>query len=190
MDGNNGMNFDPMTGQPLNNAQPVQPAQPVYAQPAQPVYAQPVYAQPVYAQPQPQVNVNVQAPAYQAAPKKEVVFPGREIVGLVFGIFACISGVIALFTAFPVYGWFIGGFNGILGIIYAIVAKSQWGKIKKEATSYTGKIKTGNGFATAGLIMSILGIVFGVIVAIVLIVLMIAGVGVGILSEFADQLNI
>ena len=187
MDGNNGMNFDPMTGQPLNNAQPVQPAQPVYAQPVQPVYAQPVYAQPVYAQPQPQVNVNVAAPAYQQAPQKTVVFPGREIVGLLFGIGALFSGLIALFTWVPIYGWIGGGINAVFGIVYAIVAKVQWGKIKKEATSYTGKIKAGNGMATAGLIMSILGIVGAIIVGIIMIILAALGLGAGILQEIANN---
>ncbi|MBR6095285.1 MAG: hypothetical protein IKP92_09735 [Lachnospiraceae bacterium] len=177
MDGNNGMNFDPVTGQPLNAAQPG--VQPVYAQPV----VQPVYAQPVYAQPQPQVNVNVQAPAYQQAPQKTVVFPGREIVGLLFGIGSLISGLVALLTWFPVYGWIGGGINAVFGIVYAIVAKSQWAKVKKEATSYTGKIKAGNGMATAGLIMSILGIVTAIIVGIILVVI----VGLGAVGSLGSS---
>jgi hypothetical protein len=186
MDGNNGMNFDPVTGQPLNNVQPAaQPAvQPVYVQPV----AQPVYAQPVYAQPQPQVNVNVQAPAYQQAPQKTVVFPGREIVGLLFGIGALFSGFFALLTFFPIYGWIGGGINAVFGIVYAIVAKSQWAKIKKEATSYTGKIKAGNGMATAGLIMCILGIVGAIIVGIIMIILAALGIGAGLLQDLESYL--
>ncbi len=80
-------NFDPITGQPINNevpAAPVQPQdtvqpqapvqQPVYTQPApmqQPVYAQPAPAQqPVYAQPAP-----AEQPVYaQPAPMQQPVY--------------------------------------------------------------------------------------------------------------------
>ena len=201
MDGNVQMNFDPMTGEPLNPAaapvaaepvaaepavaepvatepvaaepiaaEPVtQPApQPVYTEPApQPVYAQPVYtqpaAQPVYVQP-----VYVQQPAPQPAATNEVVL---------------INGICGLAIVIPIYGWIFGGICAVSGIIYAIVAKSQWGTIKKNATSYTSKIKTGNGLATAGLIISILAIVIGIIVLILFILVAALGVGGSILDS-------
>ena len=40
----------------------------------------------------------------------------------------------------------------------------MWGTIKKNATSYTGKIKTGNGLATAGLIIGLFFMPWGMIV--------------------------
>lgn len=260
MDGNNGMNFDPMTGEPLKPAaepvaeavaepvteviaepvaeaveavaepvaeavaepvaeavvepvteavvepvaaEPVpapQPApEPVYTQPAeQPVvYAQPaeqpvVYTQPaeqpvVYTQPAAQPvyvqPVYVQQPAPQAAPAGEVVYPGREIVGLLFGIGSLISGICGLFTIVPFYGWIFGGITAVFGIIYAIVAKVQWSTIKKNATSFTGKIKAGNGMATAGLILSIIGIVGGIIVGVIVILAAAGIVGAGLLDS-------
>ena len=188
MDGNGGMNFDPMTGQPLNGAAPapeVAPApQPVYQQPVyqQPVYtqpAQPVYVQPVYTQPAP-----APAPATD-----QVVYPGKEIIGLVFGIFSLFHALIGLYTLVPVYGWIAGGANAVLGIVYAIVAKSMWGTIKKNATSYTGKIKTGNGLATAGLIIGIISIVGAVLIAVVVIVLAIVGGGASYFSQIMNSMN-
>ena len=174
---------EPVAAEPVT--QPVtQPApQPVYTEPApQPVYAQPVYtqpaAQPVYVQP-----VYVQQPAPQPAATNEVVYPGKEIVGLVFGIFSLINGICGLAIVIPIYGWIFGGICAVSGIIYAIVAKSQWGTIKKNATSYTNKIKTGNGLATAGLIISILAIVIGIIVLILFILVAALGVGGSILDS-------
>ncbi len=192
MDGN--MNFDPMTGQPLNNPAPqpeVQPppvytqpqpqpvyTQPVYTQPQpQPVYTQPVYTQPVYTQP-----VYTQAPVQ----KDPVVFPGKEIVAVVFGGFSLFHSLIgAGFSWFPFYGWFIGGFNAVFGLICAIVAKANAGKVKKEATSYTGKVKAAGGLSTAGLILSILGILEVIISVIVVIIFMVIIGGAGI----SDILN-
>ena len=174
---------EPVAAEPVT--QPVtQPApQPVYTEPApQPVYAQPVYtqpaAQPVYVQP-----VYVQQPAPQPAATNEVVYPGKEIVGLVFGIFSLINGICGLAIVIPIYGWIFGGICAVSGIIYAIVAKSQWGTIKKNATSYSSKIKTGNGLATAGLIISILAIVIGIIVLILFILVAALGVGGSILDS-------
>ena len=191
MDGNGGMNFDPMTGQPLNaepapqmnfdpmTGQPlnnVAPApQPVYTQPApQPVYVQPVYTQPVYTQP-------VQNVA-------EVKYPGKEIIGLVFGIFALIHGLIGLYTIVPVYGWIAGGINAVMAIIFAIVAKSMWGTIKKNATSYSGKIKAGNGMATAGLILAIIGIVGAIIIAVIAIIIVAVGGGASFLTQYLNNM--
>ena len=185
---------EPVATEPVTAAEPVaaepvtqpvtQPApQPVYTEPApQPVYAQPVYtqpaAQPVYVQP-----VYVQQPAPQPAATNEVVYPGKEIVGLVFGIFSLINGICGLAIVIPIYGWIFGGICAVSGIIYAIVAKSQWGTIKKNATSYSSKIKTGNGLATAGLIISILAIVIGIIVLILFILVAALGVGGSILDS-------
>ena len=171
---------EPVAAEPVA-AEPV--TQPVYSEPApQPVYAQPVYtqpaAQPVYVQP-----VYVQQPAPQPAATNEVVYPGKEIVGLVFGIFSLINGICGLAIVIPIYGWIFGGICAVSGIIYAIVAKSQWGTIKKNATSYSSKIKTGNGLATAGLIISILAIVIGIIVLILFILVAALGVGGSILDS-------
>ena len=197
MDGNVQMNFDPMTGEPLKPAAEPEAAEPVVAEPVaaepvtQPVYSepapQPVYAQPVYTQPAAQPvyvqPVYVQQPAPQPAATNEVVYPGKEIVGLVFGIFSLINGICGLAIVIPIYGWIFGGICAVSGIIYAIVAKSQWGTIKKNATSYSSKIKTGNGLATAGLIISILAIVIGIIVLILFILVAALGVGGSILDS-------
>ena len=138
--------------------------------PVQQPTAQPVH--PVYQQPAP-----------QPAATNEVVYPGKEIVGLVFGIFSLINGICGLAIVIPIYGWIFGGICAVSGIIYAIVAKSQWGTIKKNATSYSSKIKTGNGLATAGLIISILAIVIGIIVLILFILVAALGVGGSILDS-------
>ena len=185
MDGNGGMNFDPMTGQPLNGAAPapeVAPApQPVYQQPVyqQPVYQQPVYVQPVYQQPAP-----APAPATD-----QVVYPGKEIIGLVFGIFSLFHALIGLYTLVPVYGWIAGGANAVLGIVYAIVAKSMWGTIKKNATSYTGKIKTGNGLATAGLIIGIISIAGAIVIAVAAVIIVAVGGGASYLTQMMSSYN-
>ena len=115
--------------------------------------------------------------------KNEVVYPGKEIVGLVFGIFSLINGICGLAIVIPFYGWIGGAICAVSGIIYAIVAKSQWGTIKKNATSYTNKIKTGNGLATAGLIISIIAIVIGIIVLILFVLLAALGIGGTILDS-------
>lgn len=203
MDGNGGMNFDPMTGEPLNKAAAVPgaapapeavtpaPEQSVYTQPApQPVYQQPVYAQPV--QPvyvQPVYTQPVQQPVYTQEPENKVVYPGKEIIGLVFGVFSLIHGLVGLYTLFPVYGWIAGGINAVLAIIYAIVAKSMWGTIKKNATSFTGKIKAGNGMATAGLVLAIVSIVGAIIIGVIFIVIIAVGGGASVLSSYMSNLN-
>ena len=102
---------------------------------------------------------------------------------MVFGIFSLINGICGLAIVIPIYGWIFGGICAVSGIIYAIVAQSQWGTIKKNATSYSSKIKTGNGLATAGLIISILAIVIGIIVLILFILVAALGVGGSILDS-------
>ena len=116
-----------------------------------------------------------------------MAYPGREIVGLVFGISALISGIFALLTAwFPIYGWIFGGICAVCGIIDVIVTKVQWGTIKKNTTSYSNKIKKGNGMATAGLILSILSIV-GVIISVVVVIVIVAAVGASDISSILSS---
>ena len=131
---------EPAAAEPVT--QPVtQPApQPVYTEPApQPVYAQPVYtqpaAQPVYVQP-----VYVQQPAPQPAATNEVVYPGKEIVGLVFGIFSVINGICGLAIVIPIYGWIFGGICAVSGIIYALLLPPGTpGLCGQRTTDGTGK---------------------------------------------------
>jgi len=70
---------------------------------------------------------------------------GMAIAGLVFGILALIQCCSLLF--------------GILGIVFSCIAKSQ---IKKQPG-----ILTGDGMATAGLVMSIVGMVINIILLVV-----------------------
>ena len=123
----------------------------------------------------------------------EVVYPGKEVVGLLFGIAALVSGIFALLTTWlPVYGWIFGGICAVCTIIDVIVTKVQWGTIKKNATSFTSKIKNGNGMATAGLIMAIISIVIliiSVIVCIVILAAVGAGAGMGAFDDIFDALG-
>ena len=131
-------------------AQP-QPAQPVYQQPQyqqpQPQYQQPVYqapayqqpvavAQPVYAQP---VYTQPVVVAQQPAPAKRG--NGPATAGLVFGILTLVfCWIPALFYGFA-----------LLGLIFSIV-----GVAKRNAP--------GKGKAIAGLILSVIGLIAGIII--------------------------
>lgn len=128
----------PVVAAPAPAAQPVQP---VYQQPAvqpvQPVYqpvAQPV--QPVYQQPVYQQPVYQQAPA---APVKRG--NGPATAGLVFGILTM------------VFCWIPGIFWGfaLFGLIFSII-----GVAKRNAS--------GKGKAIAGLILTVLGLIFGIVI--------------------------
>lgn len=128
----------PVVAVPAPAAQPVQP---VYQQPAvqpvQPVYqpvAQPV--QPVYQQPVYQQPVYQQAPA---APVKRG--NGPATAGLVFGILTM------------VFCWIPGIFWGfaLFGLIFSII-----GVAKRNAS--------GKGKAIAGLILTVLGLIFGIVI--------------------------
>ena len=134
----------PVVAAPVAAAAPApaaQPVQPVYQQPAvqpvQPVYqpvAQPV--QPVYQQPVYQQPVYQQAPA---APVKRG--NGPATAGLVFGILTM------------VFCWIPGIFWGfaLFGLIFSII-----GVAKRNAS--------GKGKAIAGLILTVLGLIFGIVI--------------------------
>lgn len=131
----------PVVAAPVAAAAPApaaQPVQPVYQQPAvQPVYqpvAQPV--QPVYQQPVYHQPVYQQAPA---APVKRG--NGPATAGLVFGILTM------------VFCWIPGIFWGfaLFGLIFSII-----GVAKRNAS--------GKGKAIAGLILTVLGLIFGIVI--------------------------
>ena len=146
----------PAPQQPM--AQPVaqsQQAQPVYQQPAyqqaQPQYQQPQYQQPQYQTPAYQQPVAIAQPVYaqpvytqpvvvaQAAPAKRG--NGPATAGLVFGILTLVfCWIPALFYGFA-----------LLGLIFSIV-----GICKKNAP--------GKGKAISGLILSVLGLIAGIII--------------------------
>ncbi|MBR0437486.1 MAG: zinc-ribbon domain-containing protein [Clostridia bacterium] len=130
--------------------EPVQPveepaAQPVYEQPAQPVYQQPVYQQP-------------EAPVYQEPVVKSN--PAAEALStpiLIFGIlgiaFACIPYI------------------NFMGIIFSAIANGKVKAFLAEGGVLAGKAKVGSTLAKVGMI---LGIIFTIIFAIVIIGLIIA----------------
>lgn len=128
--------------------------QPVYQQPQyqQPAYQQPAYQQPVYQAPAYQQPVAVAQPVYaqpvytqpvvvaqQPAPAKRG--NGPATAGLVFGILTLVfCWIPALFYGFA-----------LLGLIFSIV-----GVAKRNAP--------GKGKAIAGLILSVLGLIAGIII--------------------------
>ena len=129
--------------------QPV-PVQPVYQQPA---YQQPSYQQPSYQQPASQQQVQPVQPAYQqpvytqpvtvapvaAAPAKRS--NGAATAGLVFGILTLV------FCLIPFLFW---GF-ALFGLIFSII-----GVAKRNVS--------GKGKAIAGLILTVVGLIIGIIV--------------------------
>lgn len=127
----------PVAAAPVAAAAPApaaQPVQPVYQQPA----VQPVYqpVQPVYQQPVYQQPVYQQSPA---APVKRG--NGPATAGLVFGILTM------------VFCWIPGIFWGfaLFGLIFSII-----GVAKRNAS--------GKGKAIAGLILTVLGLIFGIVI--------------------------
>ena len=140
----------PQPVQPVYQQPQAQPVQPVYqqpqAQPVQPVYQQPVYqpqaqpVQPVYQQPVYQQPA--QQPVYQQVAQAPAKRPnGPATAGLVFGILTFV------FCGIPFLFWGLG----LFGLIFSIV-----GLAKKNAK--------GKGKAIAGLILTVLGIIIGIII--------------------------
>ena len=144
----------PVAAAPVVAAAPApaaQPVQPVYqqpqAQPVQPVYQQqqPVYQQPVAQPVQPVYQPVYQQPVYQqaasnpATPAKRA--NGAATTGLVFGILTLV------FCGIPFLFW---GF-ALFGLIFSIV-----GLAKRNAS--------GKGKAIAGLILTVIGFVAGIII--------------------------
>ncbi|MDY6338661.1 MAG: zinc-ribbon domain-containing protein [Saccharofermentans sp.] len=131
---------------------PAQPVQSIYHQPTyqQPTYQQPAYqpVQPLYQQPVYQAQPIYQQPVYQqvqpTTPKKRVRVNGAATAGLVLGI---VTFTTCWFMWFII---FVPLFFGFLGLIFSIV-----GLARKNAS--------GKGRAVAGLILSILGIIFALL---------------------------
>ena len=161
MDGNVKMNLDSITGEPLKLAV------------TEPVATELVVTEPV-PQVAPQLVYTESAPQLEAT--KKVKYPGKENVGLIFGIISLINGICSLVGVFPVYGWIIGVICAVNGIACAIVALIQWGIIKKNTTSYSNKILTGVGLAIGGLFFSVLIIAALILLLFVIILCVVQGV--------------
>ena len=95
--------------------------------------------------------------------EEKIKYPGKEIIGLVFGIFSLIHGVVCFVGCIPFSGWWTGVVLAASGIAYAAVAKTMYKTIMANATVHTEKILIGKNLATAGLILSIIGLAFTLI---------------------------
>lgn len=126
-----------------------QPAyqQPTYQQPAyqQPVYQQPAYQQPVYQQPVYQQPAYTQSYVSQV-PRERTRINGFATSGLIFGILALVTSWIPIIDLFPAF----------FGLLFSVL-----GVVRKNAS--------GKGRAIAGLIMSGIGGLVGIIILIAFI---------------------
>ena len=121
--------------------------QPAYQQPAyqQPVYQQPVYQQPIYQQPVYQQPAYTQSYVSQV-PRERTRINGFATSGLIFGILALVTSWIPIIDLFPAF----------FGLLFSVL-----GVVRKNAS--------GKGRAIAGLIMSGIGGLVGIIILIAFI---------------------
>lgn len=90
--------------------------------------------------------------------------PGKEIVGMVFGINALVWGVFG-----AIFCWFlpIAITFGIIGIGCGITAMIMHSKVHQQATVITNKIETGKKLGIAGLITGSAAIIISITVTII-----------------------
>ncbi len=121
-----------------------------------------------------QTNSTPDLQGYQHQP---VRCPGKEIIGMVFGINSIAWGGLGLlFSWIPFYGMifsFIWG--GLFGIGCGIVALIMHKQVHEVAEEISGKVDTGKKLAVPGIILG--GV--GMVVSILVIIFMIAIVGIG-----------
>jgi hypothetical protein len=117
-----------------------------------------------------------QAPMQETKPER-IIYPGKEIIGLVFGIHALVYAIGSLCSWYPIYGWWLGGYFAAMAIACAIVCKTFYKNITKDATYHSEKIIIGNKLATGGLVVSIISLVM-LVASIIINIALVVGIGV------------
>lgn len=156
-----GVQFNPQSAYPTGQGQPPTYEQPAYGQPApgQPQYGQPQYGQPQYGQPYPPQPGYPQQPYHQPFTAYAVPDHPKATTALVLGLVGLIGGMMC---GVPLL---VSPFAWVTGV-----------KARREIRQAGGQLG-GEGSATAGMVLGIIGSVLLALGVIALVVLVLLAIG-------------